>query len=206
MSAVATAKSPIFWILFTNPLCVTAHPVGTDECDTSCGVPLKKHLLELQPPPTFNLVCDATCADEECLPPDILGPQKSLLVSGRCEKLLTSIGINNLEFKKVRVDVVSPHRFKQTCPEYFLLNIIGLVPVVEIEKSKILQWGKRRQSILEMESLAFKLDNLNGQKIIRSSEMPQMIIVADEVKKAFVAAGITGCLMIRDVEWKPGMI
>lgn len=134
------------------------------------------------------------------LPCDIHGPSSTLIFSEQFIDLLTTLGVDNVQYLNAEV-TYAPTGEKVP---YKVANIVGAISGLDMDKSSVIL--SRQGNVLEIEEMCFDESKLLGHKIVRLQESVMHMVVHKSIKEAIESAGLTGFMFLTDDEYEPGML
>lgn len=119
------------------------------------------------------------------------------LFSGKAIEQFKALNVGNIEF--FDIDVYDPET-GTTYDAYKLVNIVGVVDCVDMEKSDLKFYTDG--DIKRIWKLVLDEGKIPGEmKVFRLEKFRTIIVVHDIVKKAFEKAGVTGCVFYRPEDY-----
>lgn len=122
-----------------------------------------------------------------------------LVANSKVKTLLDDLGVDNLEYLPVWL---MDHRDQLASKDYFILNPIGSVDIIDMHKSDVSmcsidegQIGRTRHLVVDYSSIP------DDAKLFRASSKLDEIFIRDDIKIAFDATGISGYKTILADGW-----
>lgn len=113
-----------------------------------------------------------------------------MVVSERVKTVLTDLEAKNLEFLPVGI---KDHKDKPVDAKYYILNPIGAQDAIDFEKSKVRMKKIFKDEVGSIDKLVLKPKAVaKGAKLFRLEKARDVILIDDDVRKAFRKEGITG--------------
>ncbi|RKH44953.1 imm11 family protein [Corallococcus sicarius] len=186
-----------YWVLKTNytSAVIKEMPPGAPEAHTlERGEPA----AELFPPestvrfseefPTRRKVCDFMS--------NIFG---SLIVSAKVKRILEEQGANNCEFIPLRI---LDHKGKVASKEHFLLQVLGHVEAVDMERSQVVMSAILKERIGNIEHLVLNREAIPPDAVIfRLSRKRNEFLVKQATYEALTNQGVTGLKCFQADGW-----
>lgn len=148
----------------------------------------------------ISLTVDKQADDPADFPPcDIHRLNSGYLFSEHFIELLKKLNVYNIQYFDAKVT------FEPTGLQlpYKAANIIGIVSGLDLDNSEV---EFDDNIIIDIESMCFDENKMQGLKIFRLQESIMHIVVHRSIKEAIEAAGLTGFMFVTDDEYEPGMI
>ncbi len=122
---------------------------------------------------------------------DFLDNLDSLLIgNSKVREVLEGLDIKNIEYLPIRV---MDHKDKLASSEYFILNVLGGVDVIDMENSEFRMGNIIKTQIKWIDDLSIDYENIpEDAKFFRASMKLDQFFIRDDVKEAFEASGLTG--------------
>ncbi len=112
------------------------------------------------------------------------------IFSNKAVELLKAMNIENIEL--IDFEIYDPEQDK-IYDDYKVVNIVGVVDCVDLDRSNLRFY--QSGNIKFIRKLALDESKIPEEvKIFRLEKFKLLIVVHDDIKKAFEAAGITGCV------------
>ncbi len=119
------------------------------------------------------------------------------IFSTKAFELLKAMSIENIE--PLDFEIYDPEQ-DETYDNYKVVNIVGLVDCVDLDSSDLMLYADGDIRIIE--KLVLDESKIPEEmKIFRLEKFKLLIVVHDDIKKAFEAAGITGCVFYRPEDY-----
>lgn len=147
------------------------------------------------------LTVDKKAKDPAEYPPcDIHGPSRTLMFSKRFIAILAALGVDNIQY--LDADVTYEPTGEKVL--YKVANVVGILSGLDMGQSDVVLSSE--DNILDIETMCFDENKLDGHKIFRLQEHIQLLVVHRSIKEAVENAGLTGFMFLTDNEYEPGMI
>jgi len=117
-----------------------------------------------------------------------------LIISQAFADIVKSLPHGQMEFLPIKI---INHRNKVASDSYYLLNIIGTVDCLDLEKSTYKQSAMDADEIFSIQNMVLLEDRIpENTSIYRLHRMPTLFLVSEPLKNAVVEAGLTGIRFI----------
>lgn len=114
-----------------------------------------------------------------------------LVMSSRLRRLLVDAGVSNLQ-----VFPMSIARRTGTENDYALVNVIGAIECIDLERSAV-ELDAVTRRIEWIERLVLREDLASAPMMFRAAEFTQLLVVREAVRDVCVAKGVTGVQFVR---------
>ncbi len=111
------------------------------------------------------------------------------IVSARVRQVVQTLGVKNVEFLPVSL---ANHHGEVVSSDYFIMNPVGFLDVVDMEQSKYRKNAILKSEILWMQELVLKADLPFSTCIFRPLRLRRVTMMDQVVLDAFREAGLTG--------------
>jgi hypothetical protein len=112
--------------------------------------------------------------------PDYFELMRAPIGSHRLREALTSAGADNVDYYPAAIEASPPRDFGH----YYALNVIGRISCMDMGQSKFTTYEDR---VARVQNLILDEDSIQGARIFRIHEVPELIIVSDRVAEAIRA-------------------
>jgi len=113
--------------------------------------------------------------------------------------VLVALALPNIEFLPIWL---YDHQDHVTSKEYAIVNVLGSVDVIDMEKSEIDMDSIIETQIYSIDNLVLDYDKIpEDASIFRATTKLDEIFVRDDVKNAMESAGLEGCVFIEADGW-----
>lgn len=113
-----------------------------------------------------------------------------LIISAAARTIFDSLGIDHVEYLPVKI---LDHRGNVAGPEYFIANVLGSEPIIDMDKSDLEMSELDEDEISMMNNLVVDHDAIDeGTKLCRASAQKTWFFVSKDVCDAMHAGGLTG--------------
>ena len=130
---------------------------------------------------------------------NILAPGTTgLLFSSRLRSVLTSAGIDNLEYFPTRI--MNPQDAAST-DDYWLVNVVGHIAGLDLSRSQVEMDPQDTAVITFIDALVLDESRIRGALFFRLAEFLQIVVVHERVKRVCETAGITGVGFVRPEDY-----
>lgn len=122
-----------------------------------------------------------------------------VVVSELIKEALVSEEVKNIELLPV---TILNHKGRIASKNYFIMNPIGVVECIDLEKS-VVEWNLIDTNLIDgCEQVIFKEDFISEDcKIFRPKFWPYLIIIRNELAEKLVGAGFTGLYFRNPLEY-----
>lgn len=132
---------------------------------------------------------------------DFVGNLNKLIIgNSKVKKILDDFSVDNVEYLPVWL---YDHQDKLVSKDYFIVNLLGRVDIIDLEKSKVRMSRIDKTQISKINSLILNLESIPEQLLIfRASSKLNLYFVRDDLKKAFLEAELSGVNFVTPEEWR----
>jgi len=126
-----------------------------------------------------------------------------IIANKRVRDVLMSLELTNIEFLPI---CLYDHQDKVASKEYTIVNVLGSVDCIDMDKSEIDMDSIIETQIYSIDNLVFDYDKIpEDARMFRATTKLDEIFVRDDVKNAMESAGLEGCVFIEADGWD-GMV
>lgn len=135
---------------------------------------------------------------------DFVDNINSLIIANqKVSDVLVALELPNIEFLPIWL---YDHQDQVASKEYAIVNVLGSVDVINMEKSTIRMNSLIKDQVDRIKNLVLDYDKIpEDARIFRATTKLDEIFVRDDVKNAMESAGLEGCVFIEADGWD-GMV
>jgi len=121
------------------------------------------------------------------------------IVSKKVKEVIVGLGVGSMEYLQL---TLFDHQMKVTTTDYYILNSVGSIDCIDMEKSEYRMGRIVKDRIKRIKNLVLDEDKIPPEaKIFRLVHKPDEYIVSDVVRKAFEKNGITNFGLFEAQGW-----
>ena len=124
----------------------------------------------------------------------------TVFMSNKMRQCLEENGVDNIDYYNVEITYVATGE-QVDC---FAANVIGMLQAVD-EAASDCQYLSAGH-LLTVDKRVLNKEKLEGLKFVRFYEFATLLIVAEHIKEALEAAGVTGIYFVEPEEWDDSML
>jgi len=122
-----------------------------------------------------------------------------IVVNSRVKNVLDNMNIDTVEYLPIRL---WGHQKDLVSDDYFILNPLGSVDFIDMEKSDYVMSSLDESQISDVDDLVINMDNIPKEtKIFRATTMMEQVFIHDDLRLALENAGIQGYKLIEAEGW-----
>src|SRR5687767_14875293 len=122
-----------------------------------------------------------------------------MVVSERVKTILEELEAKDLEFLPV---TVKDHKNNPVDGKYFILNPLGRQDAIDFDKSKVVMGAILEDEVDSFDKLVINPKGIaKGARLFRLNKARRVIVIDEDVRKAFRAQGITGFSVYKADGW-----
>ncbi|HVE86926.1 MAG TPA: DUF1629 domain-containing protein [Myxococcales bacterium] len=166
-----------------------------DDWDWYSGEPLAKKF-----PKNATANFDDHYPDRRTLMDFLDNSMERVIASGKVKDILDGLKVKQIEWLPV---TVKDHKGKALPDPYFVMNPLGGQDAIDMEKSDVIMDNLIEGDVSRIKKLVLNTKAIDKDaKVFRMNHRRHVILVDDEVHKAFKKAELTGCRMFKAEGWK----
>jgi hypothetical protein len=122
-----------------------------------------------------------------------------IIANSKVKTILDSFEINNLEYLS---SWLYDHQKAVASKDYAIINMQGSVDAIDMEKTDCVMGSLIETQIVDIDELVLDYDKIpEDAKIFRATAKLDLILIRDDIKRAFEDAGITGYKVFEADGW-----
>jgi len=123
----------------------------------------------------------------------------TLVANIKVKEILEELGVENIEFLPI---TIWDREKKPIEADYYIINPVGSVEIIDMEKSKYRMGALIKDQIKRIKNLVINRNAVTEKdKLFRATTKLDQIFINEEIRQAFIKAGIKGYWLSRPNGW-----